>query len=511
LKESAFALPSLQRTLLRNSATMMVSKLLSAAISLLMVPLIVSRIGIIGYGIWEAVLAVAMIGAIFQNAITGTLLWKAAGQYAAGDVAAVTRTLRVGLALVACELAVVFPLAWVFRFPILDVLQVPRDYSASIEYVAPATVLAVVVVGVSDSIGSIVSACHETGALALAQTASQLVNYGVVIGCLASGMGLLSVPAGMAAGAAFTSALLLAVTRRLLGGASILPCVPTAAELRSIWPYTRSMMIGSVAITMRGQVTKVLTASVASPVWTGYYGIANRLASAILLTLSFFSLPAVSAFGALHAKGRIPELKTLYLRLLVIVSVCAGAVTVLVAGLHDRLLILWLGEYIVDVAPILIVLVCTNTIVTMLTGIGSSLCKGIGRPDVETRYVVVGLMLNVILLPLGIISMGAMGVVLAGALSYVLSAAYFVLILQAEFDPPKRSYHVMAATAAAMLVASLCTRFLSSHAPLGFSRLHALGWGTILGVAGLSTFGGVIALLRVVTWSSVVNAKAMAE
>lgn len=511
MKADGFNLPMLQRRLLRNSATMMVSKIISAAISLLMVPVVISRLGIVGYGIWEAVLAVAMIGAMFQNAITGTLLWKAAREYAAGEVGAVTRTLQLGLTLIVAELVAVLPVTWVFRLQILDILQVPRDHSATIEYVVPAAVLAVVWGGVSESIGAIVSACQDAGSLALSQAVSQLINYAVVIACLTTGVGLLSLPIGMVVGAAFTTGTLFFVGRKLLGRITLAPCLPSAAEVRALWPYMRSMMVGSMAITMRGQVTKVLTAAVASPAWTGYYGIASRLASTILLMLSFFSLPAVSAFGALHAREQFPALKTLYVRLVVIVSVCAGAVTVLVAGLHDRLMIVWLGEYIQEVAPILVLLVCTNTVVTMLTGIGSSLCKGIGRPDLETRYVVVGLALNLAFLPVGIALMGAMGAVAAGAVSYVVSAFYFVVIVQTQFELPKRSYHVMAAISVAILAATLWMRFLGGYLPLGPSRIQAFGLGAALGSAGLLAFGCVIAAFRVVTWSSIVNARAMAE
>jgi O-antigen/teichoic acid export membrane protein len=496
----------LRRSLLRNSATMAASKVLSAVVSLLMVPVIVARVGIDGFGVWEAFLAAAMLGSLFQNAIAGTLLWRAASEHAANDSAAVSRTLQLGITFIAAELAVLVPPIVAFRHELLPFLNVPPRFLAAAAVVLPGTLVVTILGGVNDSIGAIVSGCQRSGTFAMAQTAAQAVNYAVVLGCLVGGLGLYSMMLGLLAANLATFAVLLVVARGLVGRIRVWPCVPKRSELRALWPYTRSMMMGSIAIVVRGQLTKLITATAASPTWTGYYGIANRLAATVLIMLSFFSYPAVSAFAALKAKGNSEGVDALYLQLLRAVAVASGLVAVVVASGYDRILLVWLGRYLPDVAPMLILLVCTNVLVTILTGIGSSLCKGIGKPQLETRYAVVGLLLNLALLPLLTARMGAMGAVLAGAASYVLSGIYFVATLRRETVASSESHYVMAATGAAIAVSAVAARLLGSLWPVGETRLEGAASLAAVSASGAALFLGMASALGIVRWRSIMSA-----
>lgn len=503
---SGGALAGLQRALFRNSATMALSRVLSAAVGLLMVPLIVARIGVDGFGVWEAILAVATLAGLFQNAIAGTLLWRAAGEHAAGHAAGVSRTLRLGLGFIVLELFVFVPPMVFLRREMLAALNVPMAYSDSAALVLPATVAVTILGGVNECIGAVVTGCQRSGSVAIAQTVAQAVNYGVVIACLFGGLGLASMLLGLLAAALVTFAILLLVARRLMNRLVLVPAVPTRPEVRLMWPYMRNMMVGSIAIAVRGQLTKLVTASAASPTWTGYYGIANRLASTILIMLSFFSYPAVSAFAALRAKGTSADVDALYLRLLRVVSMASGAVAVVVASGYDRILVAWLGRYIPEVAPMLILLVVTNVLVTIMTGIGSALCKGVGKPEIETRYVVFGLVLNLVLLPLLTSRWGAMGAVIAGAVSYVLSGFYFVFAMRGELGPGAAKNRVMAATAIGILVSSLGARLVGGLWPIGATRLGAILSFTAVSAVGVALFLAVASALRVFSWRNAVRA-----
>lgn len=500
-KDGEFTSSGIQKVLLLNSAVMMGGKVLGAVVSILMVPLIISDVGVEGYGTWEAILAFAMFGGLFQNAITGTLLWRASGEFANDDYGGMVKTLRMGIAVTGVELALVAIPFFMFRKEIVELLNIPGDHYNAAIVVLPVTAIIVMIGGLNECFGALIGSCQKSGAMSIVQTVSQLFNYAVVIICLANGLALYSMMYGMLAAALFTLVLLYFLTKKLIGKVSIVPLAPGKEEIKNMWKYFRSMSIGSVAIALRGQITKILTATVASPAWTGYYGIANRLAATVLLMLSFFSLPAVSAFGVLHAaKNKWNEIRTLYLNMTVIVCLLSGYVALIVGCLYDRIMVLWLGNYIPEVAPMLITLVVTNAIITMLTGIGSSLCKGIGRPEVETRYVIVGLVLNVVFLFVFIKYMGAFGAVVASSLSYVLSGMYFVPVLHKEFDLPKRSLYVIAATSAAILLTTLAVRYAARFFPLVISRPEALVSGLALGSAATAGYLFLMGAFRVVDY-----------
>ena len=102
--------------------------------------------------------------------------------------------------------------------------------------------------------------------------------------------------------------------------------------------------------------------------------------------------------------------------------VAAGLVSVLVLSLYDRLTVFWLGRSVPGIAPILFLVVAGNAIAVILTGSGTSICKGVGKLEIETIYVVTGLILNIILTITLVLAVGAIGTVIASTVSWSIGA-----------------------------------------------------------------------------------------
>jgi O-antigen/teichoic acid export membrane protein len=77
-----------------NSGLIVATRIVTAGLSLVMVPILVSRIGVAGYGTWEALLALASLGTVFQLPISGTVVWRVADAYGQGDAAEIRRVAR---------------------------------------------------------------------------------------------------------------------------------------------------------------------------------------------------------------------------------------------------------------------------------------------------------------------------------------------------------------------------------------------------------------------------------
>src|SRR5215470_2103286 len=64
------------RRLIGNTVTEAGCRLITAVMSLIVVPVVVGKVGVSGYGVWEATLALASLSTLFLGAISGTLLWS---------------------------------------------------------------------------------------------------------------------------------------------------------------------------------------------------------------------------------------------------------------------------------------------------------------------------------------------------------------------------------------------------------------------------------------------------
>jgi O-antigen/teichoic acid export membrane protein len=86
-----------QAGLYRNSALALASRIITALATLCLVPFIILRLGIAGYGIWESIVSFGIILFILQNVISNTLLWWMSQAYGRGDHETISRSAGIGL------------------------------------------------------------------------------------------------------------------------------------------------------------------------------------------------------------------------------------------------------------------------------------------------------------------------------------------------------------------------------------------------------------------------------
>jgi len=484
--------------LIGNSATIAGARLLGATVSLAAVPVMIAKLGVEGFGTWEALYAMATLGSILQSAVAGTLLWRFSDLFGRSDRDEVARWVRLGLSAVLALLLVLVPLSWAVRGPVLHLIHVPATYERAAGGLFPLIVLLLVVGGFADTLEAVIGGAQRTGIVSLNLAVAVAVNYAVAIAGLIAGWGLFALAAGVAAGVLMRIGVAYVLARRIVGAVSVRPAIPRrrdAAALR----YGSLLMVGYVSAALRGQTDKLVLAALASPVLTGYYGIAARLANLVLEFSRFFYNPLLSAVAALKAQDRWADVRRLYNAVMTVVPTVSGAVAVIVAGLSDRLMVLWVGHSYGQVALILLILLTGNTFAVILTGAGSALTRGAGVVWVETAYVSVGLLLNLILTVVLVITIGPLGTVVASGASWAISSLVFVFVLHRVLDLPVsatvRGVTVLGCTATAAAV----MRVVSNLIPASTTRGNALLAVTILSGVALSVYAGLLAVTGVVS------------
>jgi len=471
-----------------NSGLIIAARIVTFCLSLLVIPVLVSRFGVSGYGTWEALLALATLTALLQTAISGTLVWRISEAFGQGDANLIRRLARIGAGASWALFAVIWPLCWWFREPVVAFLRIPaetRDVAAGMFPVVAAVIL---LSGLCQTLESVVSGCQRTGLVNVIAALSQISNYAVVLGAIVFGAGLWSLVAGQVVGFVVRFAGAWTAARSSFGQVSLLPAAPGPSEW-SLLRYSGLLTVGAVAAALREQTDKVILSSLASPVWVGYYGIAARLCSLVMETINFFYVPMLTAVGALNALGDWAGVRRLYRRLMATVSTVTGLVVIVVAGLADQLVILWFGHPIPEVTVLLWLLITGTASAAILTGPGTSICRGSGNVGIETTYLAFNLVLNLVLTIWFVLWIGPIGTAVATGSTWALSSVLFLIVLHQRLDLPADASRRAAATAVLAAAIAAATYWISHLPGLPQERYDA-----ILSIAVFGAMSGAVYL-----------------
>ena len=429
---------ALRVRLFKNSALMMLCRVTAMIVALVTVPFVIRKLGLLGYGSWEVLLSVSTITTIFQNALGGTLLWRVASAYGKGEEAEIRRLPRLGIAVSLAVFAIAFPAVLASRYFLVRLFHVPLELRQSAAVILPCMIGVAVLGGINESLAAVLRGSQEAGYTSVVQTVAGIMNAAVLLLGLSRGAGLWSLIAGYAVAALTTGIGYYLRASYLYSWLDIRPLLPTREDVLATRRYLALLSVGSLSVLLRGETDKLVLAGFASPGWVGVYAIAARMSSLVMESSNFFYTPTIAATGAMNGRGDWQGVRSLYVTMAAVFPVAAGLVSVLVLSLYDRLTVLWLGRTVAGVAPILFLVVAGNVIAVILTGCGTSICKGLGKLEIESVYVITSLILNIILTITLVIAVGAIGTVIASTVSWAVGAILFLVLVHRRFDFPLR-------------------------------------------------------------------------
>ena len=479
-----------------NSGTTAVCRIVQAVVMIAAVPVVISKLGLAGYGVWETIIALSVSATLLMGPLTGTLLWRAAVAHGAGDQIAMHRTTGIGLSATGIFMVCALP-AFLVGLPLGRMVHVPPELLPQFAYVMPSILLLTAAGGFVDSFAAVVDGSQRVAYSVMVRTVGQSVRYVVAILLLYLGRGLPSLLVGFFASVVFMVVAMAIVAHRLCPLVRPLPLIPTKEELASGGRYAGLLFVGSISAALRDQTDKLVFAFLASPIWVGYYAIASRLAWLVMEISNFVYNPTIAAAGALASSGETKQLAGLYKTLMAWVPMLSGMVLVIVVGTHSQLMYLWLGRVIPQVIPLLLMLVLANALVVALTGPGTSICRGIGRVEIETSYVVFNLVLNAVFTVLLVKLIGPFGSAIASVGSWTLGSVYFVWRLHRKIPLPVRAtmtaVGIYCCAAATGFLTMFATNF-AAGAPV--SRKMSLEVLTIAGLSSITVYLLVLRLFR---------------
>jgi O-antigen/teichoic acid export membrane protein len=480
------------RTVSKNALATMISRLVYMVTRLFIPPFVLTRVGLEAYGLWTtAFILVAYLG-VSTLGISNVYIKFIAEYKAKQEYEKASRLVSTGLMLTIPVCTALF-MGVVWCWPLIErAMHLPAYLAAD----AKPTILIVVLIFLSS-----ISLCAFTDALSGAQqiaaaqgiaTISFLVETGMIFLLVGIGHGI----RGLAEAYLFRQMLTLVLSawqvRRTMPWLKVSPRLWSNEALKLLLGYGGIVQLQSLLTTFLSSLERVVAVPLIGVEAAGLLDLAKKWPGSVTgIPSSIMSalLPAASHLQASSNAGR-RELEQLYLQGSRYVNLSFAYFAGFIVALAGPILHVWLGKRL-DGADLLMILFTVSLQFHMLTGPGSSMMTGLGKPGESLRYCIANVCALAISFPAMRLSLGRWDVKTIGAsvaLATVLSATYFIRRTNRKLGISQFTYIARIVPAGLMpYLLALPFWWPVSHAVHGLDRIRG---ASVIVLAGL-VYSGV--------------------
>jgi len=405
-------------------------------ISVLLTPYIIYKIGLEKFGVWAISSSIVGFLGLFNLGTSNTYTKYIAEHCATPDVIKINQTVNTGL-VINILLGLCMSLVLFFVTPIINFFKFNPAYFNEVYFVVFVSIVIFIVVFISGVFNSIIEGMQRIDITNKINIFISVLNAVGVIIVLQYGWGLkgLVVNSGII--------IVIAIIIRIICSRYLFPSLKLSIgfvkldSFKKIISYGSKIQVSRIANFVNGQVDKIFLGHFLSVLVVGYYDIGaklTRLARQILLAMYPAIMPAASELNNTKDQKR---LHLLYMRGSKYLSIITIPLLLFVFTTAPIIISSWMGKGYnasVTVIRFLIVGFCVNA----LTGIGTSIARGIGKPEIETRYTTLVAFSNITLSLILIIKIGLIGALIGTSVSLVIFSVYFMLIFHKKII--KESY-----------------------------------------------------------------------
>jgi O-antigen/teichoic acid export membrane protein len=393
--------------------------------SFVYIPFIISILGLPKYGQWEILLSIATLLNLTSLPVCSVLIWRISSTPSPVQLQTARRLLsQAGLftaiaTLLGASMASLIP---------MTALRTPADASSINRFLLPLVILAQGLISCSDMLGASLTGLGANRFSAISRLLAAFSNYlvgGFFVYLLRGIPGLLAGLAAMGACGLISNAWLLHRKFQLFRAKDCSVVVPGLYDIEQL-RYARSLAVGQVSTLVRENADRILVGIGKNPETTALLGLSTRLSSLIAEVNRYTFNSIVPEVSAANANGNHKRVAALADYFITIGSFATGLLAVTILSGTSFLFSAWIGRVPINAVTILSVVTIGTVAQLSLTGASSAICRGLARPEFETRYIVISLILNVLISIPAILIWGSFGKIAATAASLAVGSILFV-------------------------------------------------------------------------------------
>ena len=430
---------SLAQKIIRNTLFNFLGRFWALVVAFLLTPYIVSKLGVQAYGVWALVLAITSYLGLLDFGV-GTAFIKYVAEYEARrDYIAINALVSTGFAFYLAMSIVIIAFTLIFSDFIVHLFKIPSELVGDALFVL---VVAATILALSNAFSvfqGVIAGLQRLDVLSIIAIAVSVPNIVGTILLLQLGYGLRGLILNEVVVFSLTTVLLMITAFRLLPGLQLRPLLCNFASLRQLISYGLKVQVSQLADLASSQMDKLLI---------GYFlGLSSvslyELGAKVVLTGKRLSRVMVSAVlpaaSEIEARQDEETLRRLYIRgSKYLVLIAAPLMFFILAG-APALIRAWLGPGYAQ-SVLVIQFLGLGHLVHLLTGIGTAIAKGIGKPEYETQYTLILLVLQTAFGVALVIKLGFLGILIATPISLLISSSYFMFIFHRYLQMPLRQF-----------------------------------------------------------------------
>jgi O-antigen/teichoic acid export membrane protein len=414
--------------LIRNTSYNAVGRFWNLLVVLALTPYIIGHIGVERYGIWAAIGVLTGYFGLLDFGIGTSFVKYIADFHAKANVRNINRLVVTGFTFYLLFAIALFAAARFFAGPLLAFIKVPSHLHGEALSVF---LIGIAVFGASNAL-SVFSAI-QTGLqrMDISNIVAIAISICSIMGTifvLESGYGLIGLMYNNAAMLGLAGIINIIVAFRILPSLKVALRFFDLDTLRRLFDFGYKVQITRLEGIFTFQTDKIIIAHFLNVGLVSFYQLGSTVvmqARELPLLLITALVPAVAELDARKDKERLYEL---YLRGTKYVALVGLPVLTYVFVNAHLIMFAWMG-FGYERSALVIRVFAPCYMINILTGVGTSLAFGMGRPDMQAKLGAAQLLLNLALSIALVLKMGFIGVVVATLISLSLSSICFIFML----------------------------------------------------------------------------------
>jgi O-antigen/teichoic acid export membrane protein len=408
-----------------NTLVQMLAQVSGIAVSLLLTPFILSRLGVELFGLWALLGSVVAFAGLLELGLGRGAVRFIASYSERDELDVVRRIVSYGVMTRILLGLLLSPLAWLTAQHLVPHLRISEHLVGTAQAIFPLIFAYSFFSSAVRPLGALLIGLERLWLTSLVTLLSQLVYGVLVVALLLANAGIYGLLVAASIQTALQGVVYYAIGRRLIGRVLANPFRLRRTQISEMVKYGGWLQLNNVASVVMRQTDGIVIGAWVSVATVGLYDIGNRIAQlARSIPLTFLG-PLLPAAAGIHARGDDRGIARTLLqgsRLLGLLSIGMGGFVLATAPL---IMTVWLGRSYDHVTGIAILLTVAY-LINNLTGVGTTIVAAIGRPQIESEYAVIGMALNVAATLLLAPVYGLYGILAGTVFGAVLCSMYFL-------------------------------------------------------------------------------------
>ncbi len=423
---------SISKKIIRNTFYNSVGRMWMMLLTLLLTPYILHKLGVQLFAVWSLIFVITTCLGFLDLGIGSSFSKYIAEYWAKKDYSSLNSVIGFGILFFTICSAVIFFLAYLLKGPLMWLLKVPELLQKDFTYGVIGMVVVVSLVNIFSVFREFLFGVQRMDILNKIIIFSSLFYIFFTIFFLEKGMGIEGLVYSTGIRGVVLTLSTVFFSLKLFPTLRITFFPLNMNVFKKLFNYGIKMQVSNIAGMVHLQTDKVVISYFLGLNFVTFYELGQKIATAGRSLPAIILSALVPAISEIDTYNDHTKLKDLYYKGSKYIALTIFPLIFLTLTLASDVIHLWVGKGYPLAILALQVLVIEYGL-NVLTGMGTSVVRGIGKPEYETRYAVLVMILQLILSIILIQLMGFKGILLSLLVSGLSGSFYFLVTFHKFF------------------------------------------------------------------------------